>query len=300
MLQFDLHNLPSTRDLPCSDDTPVDNEDQNLLPNILLFLLKSIWAERMDWYFGVDMGVYHTTGEDLTIPVVPDAFLSVGVERRKGGKSRLSYATWEEGWVVPILTLEMVSQTKRGEYDEKMALYAKLGVLYYVIYNPELWGQKRKKQHQAFEVYKLTDGAYQLQQGDPYWMPEVGLGIGRCQVMSDNQWQEQLAWFDENGDRYLTAEERAALEQQRANLERQRAEQEQQRAEQEQQRAEAEQRRAEAEQQRAEQERQRAEQERQARLDAIGRLRSLGLTPDQIAEALSLPIDEVRAVISRL
>jgi Uma2 family endonuclease len=60
MLQFDLPNLPSTAELPCSDDPPVDNEDQNLLPNILLFLLKTIWAEPMDWYFGVDMAVYHT------------------------------------------------------------------------------------------------------------------------------------------------------------------------------------------------------------------------------------------------
>jgi Uma2 family endonuclease len=96
MLQFDLQNLPSTQELPCSDDTPVDNEDQNLLPNILLFLLKTIWAERTDWYFGVDMAVYHTTGENPTVPVVPDAFLSLGVERRKVGKSRLSYAVWEE------------------------------------------------------------------------------------------------------------------------------------------------------------------------------------------------------------
>jgi Uma2 family endonuclease len=272
MLEFDLQNLPSTQDLPCSDDTPVDNEDQNLLPNILLFLLKSIWAERRDWYFGVDMAVYHTTGEDPTIPVVPDAFLSIGLERRKGGKSRLSYATWEEAGVAPILVLEMVSQTIRGEYDAKMSLYAKLGVLYYVIYNPELWGQKRKKQHHAFEVYKLIAGEYQLQPGDPCWMPEVDLGIGRFQTMSDNELQEQLAWFDEQGDRYLTAEERAALEQQRADLERQRAQQEQQRA----------------------------EEERKARLDAVGRLRSLNLTPEQIAEALSLPLEDVRLIIARL
>jgi Uma2 family endonuclease len=231
MAQLDLHNLPSTQELLCSDDTPVDNEDQNLLPNILLFLLKSIWAERRDWYFGVDMAVYHTTGDDPTIPVVPDAFLSVGVERRKGGKSRLSYATWEEAGVVPILVLEMVSQTVRGEYQEKMSLYAQLGVLYYVIYNPELWGQKRKNEHQAFEVYKLVEGAYQLQSGDPCWMPEIRLGIGRTRGISDQEPQEQLAWFSDQGERYLTAEERLALEQQRANLERQRAEQERLRAE---------------------------------------------------------------------
>jgi Uma2 family endonuclease len=215
MLPIHLQHLPSTDELPCSDDTPVDNEDQNLLPNVLLFLLKTIWAERMDWYFGVDMAVYHTTGEDPTVPVVPDAFLSLGVERKKGGKSRKSYAVWEEAGVVPILVLEMVSQTPRGEYDEKLSLYARLGVLYYLVYNTENWGQKRRQRHQSFELYKLVEGEYQLQQGEPYWMPEVGLGIGRCQVKSDNLLQEQLAWFDQAGHRYLTAEERAEAEQRR-------------------------------------------------------------------------------------
>jgi Uma2 family endonuclease len=229
MLPIDLQHLPSTDELPCSDDTPVDNEDQNLLPNVLLFLLKTIWTERMDWFFGVDMAVYHTTGDDPTIPVVPDAFLSLGVERKKGGKSRKSYAVWEEAGVVPILVLEMVSQTPRGEYDEKMELYAGLGVLYYVVYNPENWGQKRQRKHQSFEIYKLVAGQYELQRGEPYWMPEVGLGIGRCQVMSDNLLQEQLAWFDERGDRYLTSEERATAAQQRAELERQQKEAERQR-----------------------------------------------------------------------
>jgi Uma2 family endonuclease len=124
--------LPSTAELPCSDDTPVDNEDQNLLPNLLLFVLSSIWAERMDWFFGVDMAIYHTTGANPRVPVVPDAFLSLGVERKKEGKSRRSYAVWEENERVPVLALEMVSHQPGEEYEEKMAIYAKLGVLYYV------------------------------------------------------------------------------------------------------------------------------------------------------------------------
>lgn len=117
-----VQNLPSTADLPCSDDTPVDNEDQNLLPNLLLLLLTHLWSARMDWYFGVDMAVYHTTGISPKVPVVLDGFLSLGVERKKGGKSRRSYATWEEGDVVPMLTLEMVSHRPGGEYDEKVQL----------------------------------------------------------------------------------------------------------------------------------------------------------------------------------
>lgn len=203
--------LPSTADLPCSDDTPVDNEDQNLLPNLLLFLLTSLWSERMDWYFGVDMAVYHTTGISPKVPVVPDAFLSLNVERRKGGKSRRSYATWEENDVVPILTLEMVSHQPGGEYDEKMNLYAKLGVLYYVIYNPEFW---RRDRHQPFEIYKLENGIYNQQIGEPYWMIEIGLGIGRYQTKVGGLSQEILTWYDRQGDRHLNGEEQ---ERQRAN-----------------------------------------------------------------------------------
>jgi Uma2 family endonuclease len=221
--------LPSTEELACSDDIPVDNEDQNFLPNILLFLLTSIWANRSDWYFGVDMAVYHTTGVNPRVPVVPDAFLSLGVERKKGGKSRRSYAVWEENEVVPILALEMVSHTPGDEYDEKLEIYRKLGVLYYIIYNPEFWLRDR---HQPFEIYKLVDENYRLQIGEPLWMPEIGLGIGRHQGVIGGIQQEFLSWYNEQGDRYLMADEIAQQESQRAENEQQRAEQEKQRAEQ--------------------------------------------------------------------
>jgi Uma2 family endonuclease len=206
-------NLPSTAELPCSDDIPVDNEDQNFLPNVLLFLLQSLWKERMDWYFGVDMAIYHTTGVNLRVPVVPDGFLSLGVERKKGGKSRRSYATWEENDIAPILTLEMVSHTPGGEYEEKMDIYRKLGVLYYVIYNPEFWQRDRQ---QPLEIYKLVAGSYQLQISEPYWMEEVGLGIGRVRGIFNGIEQEQLAWFDRDHRRYVSSDERAELEQVRA------------------------------------------------------------------------------------
>jgi Uma2 family endonuclease len=219
--------LPSTEELPSSDDIPVDNEDQNFLPNVLLFLLSSIWADRFDWYFGADMAIYHTTGINPRIPIVPDGFLSLGVERQKGGKSRRSYATWEENEIAPILTLEMVSHTPGNEYDEKMDIYAKLGVLYYIIYNPEFW---QRDKHQPFEVYKLgADRTYQLQIGEPYWMPEVGLGIGRCQGVFNGIDRELLAWFELTGTRYLMPEEIAQQERQNAQKARQNAQAEKER-----------------------------------------------------------------------
>jgi Uma2 family endonuclease len=208
--------LPLGTELPDSDDIPVDNEEQNLLPNILLFVLNFIWAQRKDWYFGVDMGVYHTTGPNPRVPVVPDAFLSLGVPRFRDNQTRRSYVVWEEDEVPPILTLELVSWSPGGEYDKKLEIYRKLGVLYYVIYNPVYWQRDR---HQPFEVYKLIDEAYQLQVSplqtgplqidEPFWMPEVGLGIGRYQGELGDHPQEMLGWFDEKGDRILTPEERA-------------------------------------------------------------------------------------------
>jgi Uma2 family endonuclease len=270
MVQADPNRatLPSSAELPCSDDSPVDNENQNFIPNLLLFLLEFIWGDRLDWYFGVDMAIYHTTGPNPRIPVVPDGFLSLGVERRKQsleGKGRLSYVLWEENDIPPILTLEIVSQTYGGEYDDKMLIYARLGVLYYIIYNPDYWQRDR---HQPFEVYRLVNGVYQLQIGEPLWIPEIGLGIGRFQHRSAAVSRAALTWYDVAGARYLSVEEIA-------NQERQRAEQERQRAE---------------------QERQRAEQERRARLEAVSRLLAMGLTIEQVAEALSLSVAEVRSL----
>jgi Uma2 family endonuclease len=196
--------LPSSTELLDSDDIPVDNEDQNWIPNVLLMLLKNIWIDRTDWFFGVDMGIYHTTGKNVRVPVVPDGFLSLGVVRRKNDKSRRSYVLWEENDIPPTFVLEVVSWTPGGEYDEKKAIYANLGVLYYIVYNPEFW---RRDGHQPLEVYQLVDNGYQLQAGEPFWMPEVGLGIGRSPEIFPKSKEEVLSWFDEKGDRYLRPEE---------------------------------------------------------------------------------------------
>lgn len=208
MVQFnpDLR-LPTGEQVPCSDDTPVDNENQNFIPNLLLFLLKFIWGNRFDWFFGVDMAIYHTTGVSPLVPIVPDGFLSLGVERFKGNTLRKSYVVWEESGVAPIFALEIVSLTYGGEYDTKMGIYARLGVLYYVVYNPEYW---RRDQHQPFEIYRLANGEYELQIGEPFWMPEIGLGIGRYSYREGEVRLEALYWYDQQGNRYLTPEEQLA------------------------------------------------------------------------------------------
>ena len=221
MVRFDpLLNLPSSDELPCSDDTPVDNELQNLVPNFLEVILGFIWLNRNDWFFAVDMGIYHTTGSNPRIPIVPDGFLCLGVERLKNDQLRDSYIVWEENNVVPIWVLKVVSKTYGGEYDQKLKDYAQLGVLYYTVYNPFYW---RRDKHEPLEVYCLVDGVYQHQVGEPQWLPEVDLGIGRGMGSYCGLEREWLYWYDQQGNRFLTPEEVAQQEREIAQQERERS-----------------------------------------------------------------------------
>jgi hypothetical protein len=75
-------------------------------------------------------------------------------------------------------------------------------VLYYVVYNP------LRKRKARLEVYKLENGEYQLLKGEPVWLAELNLGIGRERGIYQGIEREWLYWYDEVGNRYLTPEER--------------------------------------------------------------------------------------------
>jgi len=214
MLEYNPFDcLPTAEELPDSDDTPVDNELQDLIPSLLKAVLALLWENRWDWFFGVDMGIYYHPEKPA---IVPDGFLSLGVQRFIDEDLRLSYVVWEEQ-VVPMLMLEVVSHKRRGEYSSKKKIYRDMGVLYYVVYNP----LRRRKA--PLEVYKLVDGEYQLQFGNPVWLAEIGLGIGRERGTYQGMTREWLYWYDEQGQRILTPEEQIAHERQIAQQERQRA-----------------------------------------------------------------------------
>jgi hypothetical protein len=210
----------------------------------------------MDWFLGINMGVYY---EPDKAAIVPDGFLSLGVERYKArAKLRLSYVLWQENDIVPQWVLEVVSKTPGGEYDDKMTKYAAIGVIYYVIYNPDYW---RRDKHEPFEVYRLVNGVYVRQTGNPVWMPEIELGIG-CEVGThEGCTREWLYWYDQQGNRFPAPAN--VIEQ-----ERQRAQQAEERAQQERQRAQL------AEQQ--------LEQERQLREELLNKLRERGINLDEL------------------
>ncbi|PSF37856.1 hypothetical protein C7H19_07685 [Aphanothece hegewaldii CCALA 016] len=204
-----LHCYPSAEDLPDSDDTPVDNELQDLIPHLLKDILALIWSERMDWFFGVDMGIYYDPYEPA---IIPDGFLSIGVPRIIDSDLRLSYVLWEEQ-KLPILALEVVSHKRRKEYTKKKDFYQEMGILYYVIYNP------LRKRKPRLEVYELQNGKYELLRGEPVWLTEIGLGIGRESGTYMGVPREWLYWYDESGNRHLSPEERIIQGRQEGKLE---------------------------------------------------------------------------------
>ena len=227
----EYRRLPTAEDLPDSDETPVDNELQNDIPNILLNLLRLIWSDRQDWFFGVDMCYYYEANikePKKSKAIVPDGFLAIGVPRLKDAGGRLSYVLWQEK-VKPILALEVISKKYNGEYDQKLKQYQELGILYYVIYNSLSGRRGLYKSHESLEVYKLIDGKYELLPsvallsvaGKVVWIPEIGLGIG-CENRNLSNWgREWLYWYDRDNVRYPTAEE--MVEQQRAIANQERA-----------------------------------------------------------------------------
>jgi Uma2 family endonuclease len=270
MLKYDQFKyLPTAKDLPDSDDTPVDNELQDLIPHRLRSILAMVWAERWDWFFGVDMGVYYHPNKPA---IAPNGFLSLGVPRVIDEDLRLSYVVWEEKRI-PILVIEVVSERVREEYSAKKQIYQELEFPYYVIYNLQGSGKDR------LDVYRLMNGVYDLVPGNPVWLPEVGLAIGCERGTYQGMTREWVYWYDERGTILLTPDEIAVAAQQRRLEAKQLAQSEQQRRLQAEQLAQSEQqRRLEAEQL--------AQSEQQRRLQAEQRSAEAGLRAQRLAELL--------------
>ncbi|MGH2413192.1 MAG: hypothetical protein ACRDEA_05790, partial [Microcystaceae cyanobacterium] len=66
-------------------------------------ILVLLWRGHTDWFWGINMEVYY---EPQKSAIVPDGFLSLGVERLTCTGGRLSYVLWQEE-KVPLLAVEL-------------------------------------------------------------------------------------------------------------------------------------------------------------------------------------------------
>ena len=141
-------------DYPYSDGRPMAESEAQL--RAILYLVTALYAhfrDREDVYVGADMFIYHERGNPEAA-VAPDVFVALGAPKRTGER-RLSYKLWEEP-TGPDFVLEVASRrTWVIDRDEKRALYARLGVEEYWLYDPT--GERIRSRLRAL---RLEAGGY--------------------------------------------------------------------------------------------------------------------------------------------
>jgi len=257
--------MPDYSKIVSEDDTPVDNVYSAKNQRLLMDSLHSSWAGPGDgrpFIACSNVGVFYGV---RVPPIVPDAFVSLDVQLPADlfQKEHRSYFIWEYG-KPPDVVVEIVSNKEGEELGSKLQIYARLGVGYYIVWDPDKLLSEDK-----LRVYVLIGRKYESQ--SQAWLSTVNLGIVDWTGTYENVDTEWLRWCDADGEVIPTGAERAARERERADQEKERADLEQKSAEQAQRRAEQEKQRADQEKQRADQEKQRADQEKHRAESAAGR-----------------------------
>lgn len=130
-----MNAIPLQRDdtyYPESDGQPMAETEIHLEETIYLIeALKDRFRDAQDVYVGGDMFLYYVEGVPGHV-VAPDVFMVFGVPKRK----RRIYKLWEEGRP-PSLVIEVTSaDTRKKDLGPKKALYERLGVQEYLLYDP--------------------------------------------------------------------------------------------------------------------------------------------------------------------
>lgn len=251
-LILDESLIPNVDHLITEDDTPVDNfasaKQQRLLTSTLYSTLTDVvfLAE-------ANVGIYHTIKNP---PIVPDVFVSFDVEVPENWreKQHRCYMIWNFG-KPPEIAIEIVSNTTGDELGKKRAIYEKMRVIYYIVYDPSHYISPA-----TLRIFELSGRHYR--EIATHWLESVNLGLTLWDGEFEGRSDTWLRWCDRDKNILSTGDERANQEQQRAD-----------------------------------QQQLKAEKIQQA---AIAQFLKLGLTVEQIAETLSLPIDEINRASDRI
>ena len=147
--------------------------------------------------------------QEKTPAVVPDCLLSLGVTCPPNlhVKQGHSYYSWAMG-KPPDALIEAVSDKLGDEDGLKMELYARQGVPYYAIYDPDHYLST-----ETLRTYQLSGGSYQKVQPGPW--STLGLGLRLWDGVFEGHRETWLRWCDAKGEIIPTAEERTVLAEER-------------------------------------------------------------------------------------
>ncbi len=229
---------PNIDHLVTEDGAPVDNQFSEKQQRLLAETLYCSWQPGEPFVAMSNVGLFFAI---RTPPFVPDVLVSLGVSSPADPfpKKNRSYFVWEYG-KAPDLVVEIVSNDEGGEDTIKLKGYAKLGITFYIIYDPEMHLSLK-----PLRVYRLVSGRYELDASESTVFESLGLGVRIWPGTYEEMSQSWLRWTTTHGQLLLTGKERASSAEQRADEEKQRADGQKQRADEEQARADQAEREAE-------------------------------------------------------
>ncbi|QSJ18628.1 Uma2 family endonuclease [Nostoc sp. UHCC 0702] len=212
--------LPDVSHLVTEDDEPVDNLPSEKQQRLLTETLYSSWngpSNAQGFLVAANVGLFYSSKQPS---IVPDVFLSLDVQIADDWweKRHRSYFFWEFG-KPPEVVIEIVSNRKGNETGSKILDYARMRIMYYVIFDPtqQLGGE-------VLQIYELRGRQYVLINSQ--WLTEVELGLCLWEGVYEGKRDVWLRWCDAEGNVIATGAERAEQERTRAEQERTRAEQE--------------------------------------------------------------------------
>lgn len=222
---------PDISHLVTEDDAPVDNIFSEKQQRLLTSPLYEGWLGLGDgrkFVAFADVGIFYATTRPA---VVPDVLLSLDVEppQEVWEKHHHSYFMWEFG-KPPDVVIEVVSNKKGEELGQKKNLYARIGIAYYIVFDPQ-----QQLSNELLHIFHRERASYVP--ADESWLPDVGLSLTLWEGTFQDMTATWLRWVDADGNLIPTAAELLELERQRvteaeqtARLERQRADEAEERA----------------------------------------------------------------------
>lgn len=209
---------------PESDGEPMAETEVHLLEMFYAVeALRQRFAAAADVYVGGNLFLYYEEGHPKAV-VAPDAFVVKGVPKLP---PRRKYLLWEEG-AAPCFVLEITSDsTRRKDSFEKKAVYEKLGIEEYFLFDP--LGDYLEPPLQGFH---LVRGRYRpLQPQANGTLTSVALGLafqpeGTHVRLVDSVSGEPLLRYEEEAVLRRSAESLAQAEAARADHETARADRE--------------------------------------------------------------------------
>jgi Uma2 family endonuclease len=220
LINDDDFYIPDANQLITENDVPVDNFASEKQQRLLVGTLYSSLQNQI-LLAAANVGIYYT---DFQPAIVPDLFLSLEVQVPQNWweKQNRCYMVWRFG-KPPEVAIEIVSNQKGNELGEKLEIYQRMRVSYYIVYDPtKQLGEKE------LYIYELRGMRYF--ETSETWLGQVDLGVTLWDGLFEGRQDTWLRWCYQDGSVLLTGDERAFLAEESAEQFKQRAESAEQRA----------------------------------------------------------------------